>query len=140
MNWDLLISAGEAEGLRSDRLVRQGLYLTEAGLFGFAGGDAERWRIVRLVDPDGMGEELSVLVQSRGVEWAAARLPASREADAILRAELAGHPDAAKDPVLDEPRGPGAEARGPLSSTGPVAAPVRMTAGVSEGVARQSIP
>jgi SAM-dependent MidA family methyltransferase len=67
VNWDVLLAAGEAEGLRTDRLARQGLYLTEAGIFDFARSDAEKWRIFRLVDPGGMGEELSVLVQSRGV-------------------------------------------------------------------------
>jgi SAM-dependent MidA family methyltransferase len=74
VNWDLLISAGEAEGLRTERLMRQGLYLTEAGIFDFAGSDAEKWRVFRLVDPGGMGEEISVLVQSRGVASASATL------------------------------------------------------------------
>lgn len=67
VNWDSLLSAGEKEGLRTERLMRQGLFLTEAGIFDFAGNDAEKWRIFRLVDPGGMGEEISVLVQSRGV-------------------------------------------------------------------------
>ena len=67
VNWDSLLSAGEAAGLRTERLMRQGLFLTEAGIFDFAGSDAEKWRIYRLVDPNGMGEEISVLVQSRGV-------------------------------------------------------------------------
>jgi len=67
VNWDALIAAGEAEGLHTDRLARQGLFLVEAGIFDFVSSDAEKWRIFRLVDPDGMGEEISVLVQSRGV-------------------------------------------------------------------------
>ncbi len=67
VNWDSLLSAGETAGLRTERLMRQGLFLTEAGIFDFAGSDAEKWRIFRLVDPGGMGEEISVLVQSRGV-------------------------------------------------------------------------
>lgn len=67
VNWDALLSAGETAGLRTERLMRQGLFLTEAGIFDFAGSDAEKWRIFRLVDPAGMGEEISVLVQSRGV-------------------------------------------------------------------------
>jgi len=29
--------------------------------------DAEKWRAYRLVDPAGMGDEISVLVQSRGL-------------------------------------------------------------------------
>ncbi len=67
VNWDVLLAAGDAEGLRTESLTRQGMYLTEAGIFDFARSDAEKWRIFRLVDPGGMGEELSVLVQSRGV-------------------------------------------------------------------------
>ena len=74
VNWDVLLAAGEAEGLRTDRLMRQGMFLTEAGIFDFARSDAEKWRIFRLVDPGGMGEELSVLVQSRGVASSAATI------------------------------------------------------------------
>ncbi len=70
VDWDVLIRAGEAEGLHVDRLVRQGIYLTESGVFDFAANDAEKWRIYRLVDPGGMGEEISVLVQSKGVGFA----------------------------------------------------------------------
>lgn len=67
VNWDVLLAAGEAEGLRTERLMRQGLFLAEAGIFDFADSDAEKWRIFRLVDPGGMGEEISILVQSKGV-------------------------------------------------------------------------
>jgi SAM-dependent MidA family methyltransferase len=67
VNWDLLLRAGEAEGLRVERLVRQGIFLTESGIFDFAANDAEKWRVYRLVDPGGMGEEISVLVQSKGI-------------------------------------------------------------------------
>ena len=74
MNWDSLLTAGEAAGLRTERLTRQGLFLTEAGIFDFAGSDAEKWRIFRLVDPNGMGEEISVLVQSRGMPTGSAVL------------------------------------------------------------------
>lgn len=74
VNWDVLIRAGEREGLRVDRLVRQGIYLTEAGVFDFATTDPEKWRVYRLVDPGGMGEEISVLVQSKGVAAGAATL------------------------------------------------------------------
>ena len=74
VNWDVLIRAGEREGLRVDRLVRQGIYLTEAGVFDFATTDPEKWRVYRLVDPGGMGEEISVLVQSKGVATGAATL------------------------------------------------------------------
>jgi SAM-dependent MidA family methyltransferase len=70
VNWDVLIRAGEAEGLHVDRLVRQGIFLTESGVFDFAANDAEKWRVYRLVDPGGMGEEISVLIQSKGVGFA----------------------------------------------------------------------
>jgi SAM-dependent MidA family methyltransferase len=73
VNWDALLRAGEAEGLRAERLVRQGIFLMESGIFDFVGSDAEKWRVFRLVDPGGMGEELSVLIQSRGVAPAEAR-------------------------------------------------------------------
>ena len=69
----LLLSAGEAEGLRAERLMRQGMFLTEIGILDFAGSDAEKWRIFRLIDPEGMGEELSVLVQRKGVAPGGAR-------------------------------------------------------------------
>ena len=65
VNWDDLIRAGESEGLRTIEVLRQGRFLAEAGLFDFARDDAEKWRAYRLVDPEGMGEELSVLEQER---------------------------------------------------------------------------
>ena len=65
VNWDALLAAGESEGLRVERLVRQGIYLTESGVFDFAANDAEKWRVYRLVDPGGMGEEISVLFSRR---------------------------------------------------------------------------
>lgn len=65
VHWDLLIEAGEAEGLAPTVVSRQGRWLVEAGLFDFVKDDAERWRAYRLVDPEGMGDELSVLVQTR---------------------------------------------------------------------------
>ena len=74
VDWDVLIAAGEAEGFHTDRLARQGGFLTEAGVFDFARNEAEKWRIFRLVDPDGMGEEISVLVQSKGVATGTATL------------------------------------------------------------------
>ncbi len=72
VNWDVLLAAGEAEGLHTDRLMRQGMFLVEAGIFDFVASDAEKWRVFRLVDPGGMGEEISVLVQSKGVATATA--------------------------------------------------------------------
>lgn len=68
VNWDDLVAAGEEEGLVSEPIARQGRYLTEAGLFEFVESQAEKWRAFRLVDPEGMGEELSVLIQSRGMQ------------------------------------------------------------------------
>ena len=75
VHWDLLIEAGEAEGLETVGVVRQGRFLVDAGLFDFVSDDAERWRAYRLVDPEGMGDELSVLVQARGT---ASRAPDER--------------------------------------------------------------
>ncbi len=66
VNWDALLSAGEEEGLRADRLTRQGMFLSEIGILDFVRSDAEKWRVFRLVDPEGMGEEISVLVQRKG--------------------------------------------------------------------------
>ncbi len=67
VDWDELVAAGEAEGLESDGPIRQGRFLSEAGVFDFARDQAEKWRAYRLVDPAGMGDEISVLVQSRGM-------------------------------------------------------------------------
>jgi len=66
VNWDVLLRAGEAEGLFADRLTRQGMFLSEIGILDFVRSDADKWRVFRLLDPDGMGEEISVLVQRRG--------------------------------------------------------------------------
>jgi len=67
VNWDDLARAGEGEGLTIQGVFRQGRYLTEAGLLDFVRNDQEKWRAYRLLDPEGMGEEISVLVQSRGM-------------------------------------------------------------------------
>jgi SAM-dependent MidA family methyltransferase len=67
VDWDGLIAAGETEGLRTAGVFRQGSFLAQEGLFDFVSGDAERWRAYRLVDPEGMGEELSVLIQYREI-------------------------------------------------------------------------
>ena len=67
VNWDDLIRAGEEEGLTTRGVTRQGRFLMEAGIFELVESEAEKWRAYRLVDPEGMGEELSVLVQSRGI-------------------------------------------------------------------------
>jgi SAM-dependent MidA family methyltransferase len=67
VNWDDLVRAGEAEGLSTRAIFRQARYLTEAGLFDVVSTEAEKWRAYRLIDPEGMGEELSVLIQTRGI-------------------------------------------------------------------------
>ena len=67
VNWDVLLAVGEEEGLHAERLARQGLFLSEIGILDFAESAADKWRIFRLVDPEGMGEEISVLVQRRGM-------------------------------------------------------------------------
>jgi SAM-dependent MidA family methyltransferase len=67
VNWDELVAVGEEEGLTSEGPMRQARFLARAGVFDFAPGEAEKWRVYRLVDPGGMGEEISVLVQSRHV-------------------------------------------------------------------------
>jgi len=66
VNWDELVLAGEEEGLVTEGPIRQARYLVESGVFDFAKSDAEKWRVYRLVDPAGMGDEISVLVQARG--------------------------------------------------------------------------
>jgi SAM-dependent MidA family methyltransferase len=65
-----LIQAGEAEGLRTVALTRQALWLTACGLFEeLKGADAEtRQQAMALLDGEGMGEEIRVLVQARGIE------------------------------------------------------------------------
>jgi SAM-dependent MidA family methyltransferase len=68
VDWDELVTAGEEEGLESEGPIRQGRFLAESGIFDFARGEAEKWRVYRLVDPSGMGDEISVLVQSRGID------------------------------------------------------------------------
>jgi SAM-dependent MidA family methyltransferase len=70
VDWTALLQAGEAEGLTTVVLTRQALWLTACGLFeGLAEADgATRWEAMALLDGEGMGEEIQVLVQARGVE------------------------------------------------------------------------
>jgi SAM-dependent MidA family methyltransferase len=65
-----LIKAGEAEGLRTVALTRQALWLTACGLFEeLKGTGAEtRQQAMALLDGEGMGEEIRVLVQAKGIE------------------------------------------------------------------------
>jgi SAM-dependent MidA family methyltransferase len=66
VDWDVLLAAGEEQGLAADRLMRQGMFLSEIGILDFVRSDAEKWRVFRLLDPEGMGEAISVLVQRKG--------------------------------------------------------------------------
>jgi SAM-dependent MidA family methyltransferase len=73
VNWDDLERAGEAEGFVTQRRMRQTEFLVATGLFEDAvrlAGDtgARRREALRLVDPEGIGDDLSVLVQSKGME------------------------------------------------------------------------
>jgi SAM-dependent MidA family methyltransferase len=63
VNWDDLARAGEAEGFRTESVLRQSRFLLEAGLF----EDARERKLeaLRLFDPEGLGEAISVLVQSK---------------------------------------------------------------------------
>jgi SAM-dependent MidA family methyltransferase len=69
VDWTTLREAGEAEGLESVVLTRQARWLVAAGLFEeiAAAGAAAASAARTLLDGDGMGEEIRVLVQSRGV-------------------------------------------------------------------------
>jgi SAM-dependent MidA family methyltransferase len=74
VDWTALVEAGEAEGLETFALTRQALWLAACGLFeDLSGADAEtRQQAMTLLDGEGMGEEIRVLVQARGVDPAAA--------------------------------------------------------------------
>jgi SAM-dependent MidA family methyltransferase len=76
VDWTTLREAGEAEGLATVALTRQARWLVAAGLFeeiaaavagGLVAGTAAASAARTLLDGDGMGEEIRVLVQSRGV-------------------------------------------------------------------------
>ena len=70
VDFTALIRAGEEEGLRTVALTRQALWLTACGLFEeIQGADAEtRQQAMALLDGEGMGEEIRVLVQAKGIE------------------------------------------------------------------------
>jgi SAM-dependent MidA family methyltransferase len=69
VDFTTLIRAGEAEGLRTVALTRQALWLTACGLFEeIQGADgATRREAMALLDGEGMGEEIRVLVQAKGI-------------------------------------------------------------------------
>jgi SAM-dependent MidA family methyltransferase len=70
VDFTTLIRAGEAAGLRTVAFTRQALWLTACGLFEeLEGADAEtRQGAMALLDGEGMGEEIRVLVQAKGIE------------------------------------------------------------------------
>jgi SAM-dependent MidA family methyltransferase len=70
VDFTTLRQAGETEGLTTVALTRQALWLTACGLFEeIAEADpATRREAMALLDGEGMGEEIRVLVQARGVE------------------------------------------------------------------------
>jgi SAM-dependent MidA family methyltransferase len=73
VDFTALIEAGEDEGLATVALTRQARWLAACGIFeDLAGADAEaRQQAMALLDGEGMGEEIRVLVQSRDIEVAA---------------------------------------------------------------------
>jgi len=65
VNWDDLTRAGESAGLTTEGIFRQTRFLIEAGLF--ADAAEARFEALRLVDPEGIGDDISALVQRR--DW-----------------------------------------------------------------------
>ena len=70
VDFTALIEAGEAAGLATFVLTRQALWLSACGLFEDLADApaATRQEAIALLDGEGMGEEIRVLVQARGVE------------------------------------------------------------------------
>lgn len=70
VDFTALIEAGEAAGLATFVLTRQALWLSACGLFEDLADApaATRREAIALLDGEGMGEEIRVLVQARGVE------------------------------------------------------------------------
>jgi SAM-dependent MidA family methyltransferase len=65
VNWDDLIREGEAAGFSTEGIWRQARFLLAAGLF----EDAKNRKLeaLRLLDPEGLGDDLSALIQSKGM-------------------------------------------------------------------------
>ena len=72
VDFTALMEEGEKQGLETVALSRQAAWLTSCGIFeGLAEADqAERLEAMTLLDPGGMGEEILVLVQARGLDVA----------------------------------------------------------------------
>jgi SAM-dependent MidA family methyltransferase len=84
VDFTALRQAGESEGLATVALTRQALWLAACGIFeDLAETDPEtRQQAMVLLDGEGMGEEIRVLVQARGIEAEQVFGPAAR---AMLR-------------------------------------------------------
>ena len=70
VDFTALCEAGESLGLETVTLTRQALWLSALGIFDELEADDlnSRQQVAALLDPEGMGEEIRVLVQARGVE------------------------------------------------------------------------
>ena len=70
VDFTALLEEGEKQGLETVTLTRQAAWLTSSGIFeGLAEADqTQRLEAMTLLDPAGMGEEIRVLVQARGVD------------------------------------------------------------------------
>ncbi|HYE77449.1 MAG TPA: SAM-dependent methyltransferase, partial [bacterium] len=81
VDFTALIRAGETAGLETVAFTRQALWLTACGLFEDlqSAGPEVRQQAMALLDGEGMGEEIRVLVQAKGVEL-----------EAVLDPELLG--------------------------------------------------
>ncbi|HEY8020599.1 MAG TPA: SAM-dependent methyltransferase, partial [Thermoanaerobaculia bacterium] len=82
VDFTALVQAGEREGLTTFALTRQALWLAACGIFeDLAGAGAEaRQQAMALLDGEGMGEDIRVLVQARGVDAGAVLDPALLDA------------------------------------------------------------
>lgn len=69
VDFTALVEAGEDAGLETVALTRQARWLVAAGIFGDleGAGRSVRGEAMRLLDGAGMGEEIRVLVQAKGV-------------------------------------------------------------------------
>ena len=70
VDFTALMEEGERRGLETVALTRQAGWLTACGIFeNLADADQiERLEAMTLLDPSGMGEDIRVLIQSRGLE------------------------------------------------------------------------
>lgn len=73
VDFSVLIEAGEASGLETYAFTRQAPWLAATGLLdGLENApERERFEALQLMQLDGMGEEIRVLVQGRDLDWGA---------------------------------------------------------------------